>query len=134
MPPCTVLWLPLHRASALAAAAAAVVLHGRLLYGRGITADELVSYLAARPHPAIASRSPVVPEVRPCGVWPWGVWLWGVRAPYTDTRVAGFVMTVLGVPHCGEWIPRAQGVVWTTDNAHGPGCIAVARPAFGSLQ
>lgn len=30
---------------------------------KGITADELVSYLAARPHPAIASRSPVVPEV-----------------------------------------------------------------------
>ncbi|GLC45934.1 hypothetical protein PLESTF_000714000 [Pleodorina starrii] len=30
---------------------------------RGITADELVSYLAARPHPSIASRSPVVPEV-----------------------------------------------------------------------
>ncbi|GIL63092.1 hypothetical protein Vafri_17067 [Volvox africanus] len=30
---------------------------------RGITAEELVSYLAARPHPSVASRSPVVPEV-----------------------------------------------------------------------
>ncbi|KXZ52981.1 hypothetical protein GPECTOR_8g352 [Gonium pectorale] len=30
---------------------------------RGITAAELVAYLAARPHPAIASRTPVVPEV-----------------------------------------------------------------------
>ncbi|GIL88467.1 hypothetical protein Vretimale_15373 [Volvox reticuliferus] len=30
---------------------------------RGITAEELVSYLAARPHPSIAARSPVVPEV-----------------------------------------------------------------------
>ncbi|EFJ51815.1 hypothetical protein VOLCADRAFT_35893, partial [Volvox carteri f. nagariensis] len=29
----------------------------------GIAADELVSYLAARPHPSIASRTPVVPEV-----------------------------------------------------------------------
>ncbi|KAG2490638.1 hypothetical protein HYH03_011029 [Edaphochlamys debaryana] len=30
---------------------------------RGITAEELVAYLGARPHPAVASRSPVVPEV-----------------------------------------------------------------------
>ncbi|GFR52940.1 hypothetical protein Agub_g15602, partial [Astrephomene gubernaculifera] len=30
---------------------------------RGISAEELVSYLAARPHPSVASRSPVVPEV-----------------------------------------------------------------------
>ncbi|KAG2428431.1 hypothetical protein HXX76_011551 [Chlamydomonas incerta] len=30
---------------------------------RGITADELVSYLSARPHPSIAARCPVVPEV-----------------------------------------------------------------------
>ncbi len=92
----------LNGTSALAAAAA-VVLPCRLLYGRGITADELVSYLAARPHPSIASRSPVVPEVRP----------WGLRAPYTDV-----VSGAQWVPCCGRCTGVGLDTVgWTTDRA-----------------